>query len=76
MYYINNNKSNKWILCDSTRIIGMYRTYGNHSIRVHVLSAYIPQCYNVINQCIPGVVIITTPASPLPIELVATTENV
>ena len=25
---------------------------------------------------LPGVVIITTPASPLPIELVATTENV
>ena len=25
---------------------------------------------------LPGVVIITTPASPLPIELIATTENV
>ena len=32
--------------------------------------------YMYIRMCVPGVVIITTPASPLPIELVATTENV
>ena len=29
-----------------------------------------------ISTTLPGIVIITTPASPLPIELVATTENV
>ena len=37
--------------------------------------------YTYVRTCLcsitlPGVVIITTPASPLPIELVATTENV
>ena len=41
---------------------------------------YVQYIYNVcfinINTYVPGVIIITTPASPLPIELVATTENV
>ena len=33
-------------------------------------------CIHMLCMYVPGVVIITTPASPLPIELVATTENV
>ena len=51
----------KWLYV-STFVINMFTHYV--CIRTYV------------SALLPGVVIITTPASPLPIELVATTENV
>ena len=54
-------------------IDGLGTTYGGNQLRC---DRSLVTCIVTVTFSLDGVVIITTPASPLPIELVATTENV